>query len=246
MPSGAVRRAENILVKHKRVDDSPLHLGNDAENDSLPAAGKRPRKVVRSSAAHDDTQSLACPFWKFDPTKYRDCFKNRFSRLVQGFFSGEVDLREHIDSSKCTARPDSFGPIGKSFTYSISAPNWYAVNGVGKRGRPAPKSPYVETGFSSADLFLFYQHLTSASSQNLFDFIERQRVFGERTTPSTITDFLKGFYHDWRHGQDSTASSTDEGQPKSQEVWAASAKGKLNGEAGFRSETKAVLPNKEG
>ncbi|KAK0649711.1 hypothetical protein B0T16DRAFT_457098 [Cercophora newfieldiana] len=255
MPSGetlssAAPPAKNNLTKRKRAL-SPQELEDDWEDDYRTTIGREARKGPKKPPNPDGVRPWACPFWKFDPSKYRDCFKNGFTRLADmkqhlkkchfstydcsscstSFFR-ETDLREHFDSSKkCGVRSDSFGPSGKNFTYSISKEEWTALNYLGRQSGsrlsggllPAearwndiwcvlfpnqriPPSPYVEADFPCGNLFLFYQHLTSAGSEQLSHFFDRQKVSSQSIPPAAIAEFLKSFYHEWRHQQGSTPS----------------------------------------
>ncbi|EAQ84556.1 predicted protein [Chaetomium globosum CBS 148.51] len=131
-------------------------------------------------------------------------------------FPWETDLGKHFNASAgCTAFPGSFLPRVTSFAPSITTADWNAINvAVGNLTAshedrwkgiwhalfpkfPAPTSPYAETDFSSADLFLFRQHLISTTSQELCDLFERTRVSGKKVAPAAISRLLESFCHNW-------------------------------------------------
>jgi hypothetical protein len=146
-------------------------------------------------------------------------------------FPQEVDLREHLDASlKCTYHPDSFGPSGKGFSYTISKVEWDAITRVVRRPRfvsaeerwaniwgvlfphsPEQPSPYAETGFPSGDLFLFCQHLTTTGSQALSSFLQHTESL--EVDPAVISEFLESFCRNWAQRQGSTTSSTNKVEP---------------------------------
>ncbi|KFY02671.1 hypothetical protein O988_01997 [Pseudogymnoascus sp. VKM F-3808] len=148
---------------------------DDADQDGFP---KPPRKRVNRGPDKAPRILFACPYFKMNPVKYRDCCAKKLTRIrdvkqhlqrkhtpdrycqrcLKTDFSNEEELQEHIDLGTCRRNdPTAFEGIsndqrkrlsGKSDSKISGEDQWFAIWEILFFGRPRPSSAYMDTGVS--------------------------------------------------------------------------------------------------
>ena len=159
------------LSRKRKAEDYERDQGDDEEEGNI---GSRPSTKNENQ---EPEKLLACPFSKFNPRKYRGCYKytlRDISRVKQhlrrchgipkycpscyGIFSSEKARDDHIRGRNCqNLAPVDFDCVSeeqrKLLEQRVSkskgtVENWYTIYEILFPGAPRPNSPYIEVVLS--------------------------------------------------------------------------------------------------
>ncbi|KAH7121823.1 hypothetical protein B0J13DRAFT_158888 [Dactylonectria estremocensis] len=161
-----------------------------------------PLKKSKTEACKAGPKMLACPFWKNDPKKFKQCFHLKLTEIKRVkqhlirkhtpehycnrclvVFPSEEGLETHLTSQICARGITKLEGISyeqrkklqcKSNRDSSESERWFAIWTIIFPNEPRPSSPYIPTG-ASEDLSRFLEFAQRRAASILF---QRLRVSG--------------------------------------------------------------------
>ncbi|KAK7956548.1 uncharacterized protein PG986_005770 [Apiospora aurea] len=191
----------NSPNKRKRRDEGK----SDDEGDD--AHDRRGPKHPGPNSCDIFREPLACPFWKHDARRHRDCFKlrlNSIARVKQHLsrshysethcercrlvFASDSLRENHLRHEQCQWRcPDALVGIShqqrndlskKSKPHHSESERWFAIWAIGFPGQPAPSSPYMDPDLSQ-DMAEFRMYAQTHGARIVEEELGRHRLFVE-------------------------------------------------------------------
>ncbi|KAM0193369.1 hypothetical protein ACHAPI_007681 [Fusarium lateritium] len=160
--------ANGICVLQNKDQPKKRGVDDDGDDRRMPSRSKRPRKQ------EEPNLRLACPFYKFDPVKYRRCHSCKLQRnsyvkqhllrshmqpihcdICLSIWPNEEELREHRRAQQCVKRP-YIAPEGitadqkrklQSRLHSkdrSESDQWFEIYTIVFPNSPKPKSAYLD------------------------------------------------------------------------------------------------------
>ncbi|KAK8127956.1 hypothetical protein PG984_009064 [Apiospora sp. TS-2023a] len=195
--AGSTERPSRKSKKRKSGDK------NDGEEDEDEAGDRRgcPKRAVLEQ--RDGLRRLlACPFWKRDAIRHRDCFKLKLDGIARvkqhlsrshydeshcerckAVFASSASLEDHLRYEQCQWRgSDALEGIShqqrndlskKSKPHHSESDRWFAIWEVIFPGLPAPSSAYMDPNLSQ-DLSEFRLYAQTHGTRILLEVLEQE------------------------------------------------------------------------